>query len=80
MNKVEAPEAGGGHDVLVGQNPSQAQQRVRRCTLQRVVDGQTLDATVSAPLDWIVPTGGGYFFAPSISAIRDILGSVAGAV
>jgi hypothetical protein len=23
--------------------------------------------------EWVTPTGGGYFFAPSISAIRDVL-------
>jgi len=25
--------------------------------------------------EWVIPTGGGYFFSPPIRAIRDVLGS-----
>ena len=28
---------------------------------------------LTAPEDWVIPTGGGYFFAPSISALKDVL-------
>jgi hypothetical protein len=31
------------------------------------------DTTLTAQDDWVIPTGGGYYFAPSISAIRDVL-------
>jgi hypothetical protein len=31
--------------------------------------------TITAPLQWVTPTGGGYFFAPSIPAIRDVIGA-----
>jgi hypothetical protein len=24
---------------------------------------------------WVIPTGGGYFFVPSIKALKDVLGS-----
>lgn len=30
------------------------------------------DHELTAPEDWIIPTGGGYTFAPSISAIHDV--------
>jgi hypothetical protein len=28
---------------------------------------------VSAANQWVIPTGGGYFFAPSIGALRDVV-------
>jgi Dyp-type peroxidase family len=63
MNQDKAPEvlAVSGHDVLVGQAP------VRRCAF-RGADGRT--ERVEATARWIVPTGGGYFFAPSLPALR----------
>ena len=33
------------------------------------------DHRLTATHRWIIPTGGGYFFVPSLSAIRDVLGS-----
>jgi hypothetical protein len=36
------------------------------------LDGSAL-IPLTAPRQWVVPTGGGYFFTPSISAIRDVL-------
>jgi hypothetical protein len=30
--------------------------------------------------DWVTPTGGGYFFTPSISAVRCALKYLAGAI
>jgi hypothetical protein len=32
-------------------------------------------ATVTSTADVVIPTGGGYFFSPSISALRDVLGA-----
>jgi hypothetical protein len=29
----------------------------------------------STDRDWVIPTGGGYFFVPSISALRDEIGA-----
>ena len=63
MNQDRRPEvlAHSGHDLLVGQAP------VRRCAF-RGDDGATEPVTASAR--WVVPTGGGYFFGPSLPTLR----------
>jgi hypothetical protein len=59
----------GGHDMIVGQNAT-AEGGVRRCT----IFGLGLQKEeVSAADQWVIPTGGGYFFVPSISALREVI-------
>lgn len=63
MNQAVGPDDSAGHDLLVGQE-----------------DASTLVATLeevdrpSVPISleggWVVPTGGGYFFSPSISTLH----------
>ena len=54
----------GGLDLIIGQTPGQP----RSFELDTASGGST---TLSAPpLAFVVATGGGYFFAPSISALR----------
>lgn len=65
-----APEQAAGHDVVMGQNGTG--DRARSITLRfgdRFV-------SLAVPREWVVATGGGYFFSPSISALRDVLGSL----
>jgi Dyp-type peroxidase family len=57
----------GGHDPIIGQEELHGSRRRfidvpggSRCFLDN---------------EWVIPTGGGYFFAPSISAVRDVLGA-----
>jgi deferrochelatase/peroxidase EfeB len=71
----------GGQDPIIGQNNTPGEDRVREFTVAFTnADGQrqaeranTRDFTEHGRRDWVIPTGGGYFFAPSIDALRDVL-------
>jgi Dyp-type peroxidase family len=70
-NDPVRPKMPGGHDMLIGQNGQEGEGRVRRCTLF----GKGLQqAEVETNMEWVIPTGGGYFFVPAISALRDVIG------
>jgi Dyp-type peroxidase family len=71
-NNTGAPTSG-GHDMIIGQTKTAA----RTIDLPPVVPNQAGE-TIAAPIAWVKPTGGGYFFAPSIRAIRDVLAVGAG--
>lgn len=73
MGDPSRPKMPAGHDILVGQNDAAGEHRERRC----VLFGSGLQqATVTTNAQWIVPTGGGYFFVPSLSALREVLGGI----
>lgn len=61
MNRGDRPSPqGSGFDLLVGQNGSKPRTRTAEFS----------STVISAMNDFIVATGGGYFFSPSIDAIR----------
>jgi len=72
MNSAQLPTnpsgypEGLGFDMLVGQNPVD---RERFAYLRLPNRDVKLTTTVSNIKEWITATGGGYFFAPSLSAI-----------
>ena len=78
----ETFENGGGHDPIIGQNSKD--DRIRRFTLtfpdpDKPNATKTVQVTTEAffnktgTTDWVSPTAGGYFFAPSICALKNDL-------
>lgn len=77
MNTTSKPQAGdgSGHDLLIGQNPARDERRIRTATL---LMGQGASVTrhpltTGAGRQWVISTGGGYFFAPSLTALSDVI-------
>jgi len=71
-NDPSRPKMPGGHDFIIGQNGAPDGQGTRRC----VIFGSNLkESHISTTRRWVIPTGGGYFFLPSKSALTGVLGS-----
>lgn len=67
-NTDDKPQEG-GHDPIIGQTES-AGGRTRTFTLTSPAGTR---GTVNVPAEWVMATGGGYFFSPSISTLRRVL-------
>jgi hypothetical protein len=65
VNNANFKQGGVGHDPIIGQNAADPN-RVRSFNLN--LPGGTQPITTEQ--EWVIPTGGGYFFAPSIASLR----------
>lgn len=72
MGSPTNPRSPSGYDMVVGENGYPGEKRARQCVLFGAGAAQ---GTVSTNSDFVIPTGGGYFFSPSIGALRDVLGA-----
>lgn len=63
-NEANFPEPLSGFDPLIGQN-NISRDRSRTFIITNAPGG-----TVTTKQEWVIPTGGGYFFAPSLSALE----------
>ncbi len=70
VNNPEFSDDHAGHDGILGQNGDG--DRVRSVSLQSP-SGQK---SVPLPKDWVMATGGGYFFTPSMSGLKYLGGAV----
>ena len=68
MNNPSAPEVTDeGYDMLVGQNPGGTQRAARLTD-----PAGAAVATLTTNDRWVIPTGGGFFFAPSVTFLRSL--------
>lgn len=67
VNNSSAPEmTDEGFDLLISQNSGRD-----RAAALRDSNG-TVKATMNARTNWVIPTGGGFFFSPSVSFLRSL--------
>jgi len=61
-----------GYDMVIGQNANPTAGRARSCT---ILGRDASPATIVTMSDFVIASGEGYFFSPSISALKTVLGA-----
>jgi Dyp-type peroxidase family len=83
VNNRNFKDRGAGHDMIIGQNGDGNRDRACKIHLpgaggqQAEVEIKTQDfpdPQRKGQNDWVIPTGGGYFFSPSIDGLRVLAG------
>ena len=70
LNNPNLQDGGDGHDPIAGQNGNRTAPS-RHFQLPVVGEsGDLQKIRLELPANWVTPTGGGYFFTPSLSALR----------
>jgi Dyp-type peroxidase family len=72
-NDLARPKMPGGHDIIIGQNAGAGEQRERQCIL---FDKDLKSHAFKTQDEWVIATGGGYFFLPSRSALKVVLAGI----
>jgi len=73
VNNSNFRNAGSGVDPILGAAAGTRERKTAHIMMNRP-DGDSDDITVDLTEDFIVPTGGGYFFSPSVDAIAKLAG------
>jgi hypothetical protein len=60
--------------MIIGQNNAPGEERERSFTITFTRDGVEQSEVITTQAEWVIPTGGGYFFAPSIAALEMLAG------
>ncbi len=68
MNSFSGPQSG-GFDLLVGQNVTASGYHAPKAANFHGPNANGMPNAFAAPRQWVVPTGGAYLFAPSLSFI-----------
>lgn len=68
VNNPDFKDSGAGHDPIIGQNAADP----NRARHFQVPQPNGSAATVTMIAEWVTATGGGYFFAPSLSALATL--------